>query len=139
MLSRRQKIFNVLKKAWYHSVIYSQELVTGLAWLAFASTFDEARLVSRLYDSYPSAWLLFHVAWFFAGALLLVAIIKPKYFIAAWAFSAVVATSTFVASLGIVLNSYGYSLLFPITWGLFVLLSVTQTIRHYWQDDKIGD
>lgn len=123
--------------AFRRVIVYSQETVTAFAWLAFAFTFDDAPLVGTLESQYPGAVLVFHFAWALAGVFLLMAVTKPKLFISAWAFSAIVALCTHLATVTVVEDG-NYSILYPITWGLFFLLSATQTIRHYWQDDDRG-
>lgn len=133
----KEKFKAALRIAFRRVIIYSQELVTALAWLAFAFTFDDAPLVGTIEAQYPGAVLLFHFAWALAGIFLMMAVIKPKLFISAWAFSAVVAICTHIATVTVVEDG-NYSILYPITWGLLFLLSISQTIKHYWQDDDDG-
>ena len=127
----REKVRTALR----HLVIYSQEAVTALAWLAFAATADQsAPLIGTLENQYPSVILVFHLGWAITGIFLFMAIYKPNLFVPAWAFSAVVALSTHLATVAIVEDG-NYSMLYPVTWGLFFLLSATQAVRHYWKKD----
>lgn len=133
----KEKFKTAARSAFRRLIIYSQETVTALAWLAFAFTFDHAPIIGILETQFPVAAVLFHLAWALAGIFLLMAVVGPRLFISAWAFSGVIALCTHLAA-GMVVENGNYSILYPIIWGLLFILSVTQTIRHYWQDDNCG-
>lgn len=133
----KEKFETAARLAFRRLIVYSQEIVAALAWLAFAFTFDDAPLIGTLEAQYSGAVLVFHLAWALAGIFLLTAVVSPRLFISAWAFSGVIALCTHLATVTVV-EGCNYSILYPITWGLLFILSVTQTIRHYWQDDDCG-
>lgn len=115
------------------TITFSQEIVTGLAWLAFAFISTNVPLINTLEAEYPSIDDLFHLGFAAAGFFILLAIAKPDLFVPAWVFSCVVAISTLIASIGV--EGVSNATLYPVTWALFVFLSLTQAIRHFWNDD----
>lgn len=118
-------------------ITYSQELVLALAWLSFAFLSTNAPIINVLEDQYVVAADIFHFGFAVAGVLMLIAIAKPHIFFSAWVYSAVVSASTLIASLGV--DTEFNSGLYPFTWALFLLLSVTQAMRHYGGSDERGD
>lgn len=126
------QIPSVLQQAVKHCIIYSQEIVLGLAWLAFAVS-SNAPLTNILDVEYPSVSMLFHIGYAIAGILVLAAVVRPKYFVPVWVFSAATALSAHLATVTLTEDSE-YSYLYPITWGLFFIVSSTQAARHYWFD-----
>lgn len=125
----------LVKCAWAfrRMTVYSQEIVMGLAWLAFAFFSTNAPLINTLEVEYPSIDTIFHFGFAGAGALLLVAVWKHDLFFPAWVFSSFIAVSTFVAAVGV--EGIYSSILYPVTWALFAFVSITQALRHYWSDD----
>lgn len=122
---------------WVRSTItYSQEIVLGLAWIAFGFIVDDP-LVATLQIEYPSATLLFQLAFTVAGVFMLVAAGYHKLLMPAFVFSSFVALGALIASLGV--DPASTSVIYPITWVLLLLISSTQAFRHFkgWTD--IGD
>lgn len=125
----------LVKWAWAFRrfTVYSQEIVMGLAWLAFAFFSTNAPLINTLEIEYPSIDTVFHLGFAGAGVLILLAVIRHDFFFPAWVFSSFVSVSTFIAAVGV--NGIYSNVLYPVTWALFAFVSVTQALRHYWTDD----
>lgn len=120
-----------LKWAYRHTIFYSQEIVFGLAWVAFAFLGDNAPLISTLQVEYPTLASMFELAFFTAGMLFLIAVSKPKYLFPCFVFSSFVSVGALVGSIGV--EAANASLLYPATWTLFAFVSITQAIK-YWHD-----
>lgn len=125
---------NWVKRFFRRCIIYSQELVLAAAWLAFAVS-SNAPLTVILEVEYPRVVALFHIVYAMAGLFMILAVAFPKYFAPAWVFSAVVAMSAYIATVNSTPGT-NYSLLYPITWGLFFIVSATQSLRHYRYGDR---
>lgn len=131
-------VWNWIKWAYKHTIVYSQEIVLGWAWIALAFLGDNAPLISTLQVEYPTLASMFEFAFLGAGILLLVAVARQKLFFPAFVFSSFVAIGSFCGSIGV--DAADASILYPATWALFAFVSITQAIRH-WHDwnDPDGD
>lgn len=116
-------------------IIYAQELVYGLALFAFAFT-PNAPLVAGLMSEYPAVAILFTVSLVVAGVGMIVGVLRHSFLFTAWLFSAFVTGAAFVGSFGV--ESDTDDVLYPITWGLFFFLAVTQAYRHFGGEDENG-
>ena len=131
-------VWSWIKWAYKHTVVYSQEIVLGWAWVAFAFLGHNAPLIFTLQVEYAKIADMFEVGFFISGLLLLIAVAKQKLFFPAFVFSAFVAVGAFWGSIGV--DTAEASALYPATWALFAFVSITQAIRHWhdW-DDPSGD
>lgn len=123
-----------IKWAYKHTIVYSQEIVLGWAWVAFGLLGSNAPLISTLQLEYPTLASMFEFAFLTAGILLLVAVARQKLFFPAFVFSSFVAVGAFLGSIGV--DAADASLLYPAIWALVAFVSITQAIRHYhdWTD-----
>jgi hypothetical protein len=128
-------VWNWLGWAYRHTIVYSQEIVLGWAWVAFSFFGENAPLISTLQVQYPPLASMFEIAFLVAGALLLVAIAKPKLLFSAFVFSSFVSIGALAGAIGVeVANA---SILYPMTWTLFAFVSITQAIRHFHDWDGV--
>lgn len=116
-----------------NAIIYAQELVYGLALFAFAVTPD-APLVGGLMVTYPAVAILFTVFLVLAGTGMIIGVLRPSFLFTSWLFSAFVTGAAFVGSFGVETDTN--DVLYPITWGLFFFLAVTQAYRHFGGDEN---
>lgn len=131
-------MWNWIKWAYKHTIVYSQEIVLGWAWIAFAFLGNNAPLISTLQVEYMALADIFGLAFLGAGLFLLIAVAKQKLFFPAFVFSSFVAIGSFCGSIGV--DAADASMLYPATWALIAFVSITQAIR-YWHDwnDPDGD
>ena len=131
-------MWRFIKWAYRHTIVYSQEIVFGWAWIAFAFLGDNAPLISTLQVEYPALASMFEWGFLIAGVLMIIAVSKPKLLFPAFVFSSFIAFGALAGSIGV--DGADASLLYPATWVLFAFVSITQAIRHYhdW-DDTSGD
>ena len=123
-----------IKWAYKHTIVYSQEIVLGWAWVAFGLLGSNAPLISTLQLEYSTLADVFSVAFITTGVFMLIAIAKPKLLFPAFVFSSFVSIGALIGSIGV--DSFDASPLYPATWALFAFVSITQAIRHYhdWTD-----
>lgn len=114
-------------------IIYAQELVYGLALVAFGFT-PSAPLVATLLSEYPLMGNLFRLFLVLGGVGMMVSVFRPHFMFTSWLFSAFVTGAAFIGSFGI--ESDADDVLYPITWGLFCFLAVTQAYRHFGGDEN---
>lgn len=115
-----------------NAIVYAQELVYGLALIAFGLSPD-VPLVEGLLMEYPFVGHVLSVFLVAAGAGMIVSVFRPTLLFTGWLFSAFVTGAAFIGSVGV--DQPGNDVLYPITWCLFFFLAASQAYRHFGGDD----
>lgn len=114
-------------------VYRSQELIWGLALIAFGLFGDDVAFVQNFDNVYPAASVFFHAGFILGGVLMIAAIYKPVLMFSAWVYSGLVAFACLVMTLGIPIPPN--DVLYTIVWLLILFLSAAQGYRHFGGDD----